>query len=1521
MAYYGEMPAPKVHRGNILKQNTDREPQKVSLPVSNNPRLERLSGQSSNGQDRLSTQTGDSQSPFVSPTDSSFGVDGLAPRPVSYKQAGGSTEYNKDYLDKRRQREARQRNHEVYDDEPPPSAPDVPRAPPLSYKQPYPGGSSGPNRARSARDPNDRYYEERAEAFRRESKGKDIARGEIYNNPQSRKGSVSEAEAKRSREWAADRSPLQRLELTLDSITKEEKRARIEEAEQRLQEGKSRREGAERLNQNNVRFRNRPVVKGPDVSQPDVASLPEKRAAPISNTREREPARKVSTRERPPQHLGITTIPRNGTNRDHRAEPDIVSLRSAKEATPQRANSLRGPAAVAAVNGAAVAGLGRSPSNKLRKDPPGDPWHNIQVEAKNIRTINPISPRDKKFPPIPAAAKQPSYQQSNYDSETDSDLDFEVKPVHRGNMRKVRQLTGEDTVGHPQRSASVSQPRGPANAVTAIGRSNSQRVPGKVPSDAAAGAKDPLAAQHRDRHFASILHHRDEDVSGQTVYTPIRRLDEWKKGGAVLLDRSMLDLDAIEKTEAEKDRAWWEAGNKTQRRQSTTSQQRRAEAYNGEYENSAAPTRFKPRIFLRSGPLLRYCGLRQEKKQGRIPKDAPRPSREIWRGSVMIVTQDDQSSYELVPTLRLFVQPMDLIPPPPEQVKGEMEDVAPQYIDPIAGLPKVGRDGRTLYIRPVDHLEEGRDVSKLESDEGLFEMQPRPVDGDEKLKSPFRSHVSGEQVGKYKEIRGFRLHAERGVTFWKFNIEIELRQKQQRIAYRINRGPATGFWVPARDQAMNIMFHSCNGFSAGVDSNTFNGPDPMWRDVLNTHQTQPFHVMLGGGDQIYNDCVQLETTLFREWTQIPANHQHQKLHHPFTAELQNELETFYLNRYSMWFSQGLFGVAVSQIPMINIFDDHDIYDGFGSYSDYYMKSPVISGLGAVAFKYYMLFQHQTSVDEGEETEPSWILGADPGPYIPELSRSIFTFLGRSVAFLGLDCRTERMYDEVVSPETYDRVFARLMSEIQKGETKHLIVLLGVPVAYPRMVWLENILTSRLMEPVKAMSRAGLFGKKLLNHLDGGVEILDDLDDHWTAKHHKDERHFFIEELQDLAAEKSVRVTILGGDVHLAAIGQFYSSPKLEIPKDRDHRYMPNIISSAIVNTPPPDTLADLLNKRNKVHHLDEMTDENMIPIFTHDVTGKPRNNKRLLNRRNWCSIREYNPELTPPPTPEEQHFKEERTPPPKRGGLRHLSTSARGPNYRPDAAATDRPPVSNTSFFTRRPSISSRRGSTDSERPGVLTRTLSLTRKDFMPASLFRLGSKKRRDDNINGYGSESEDDAYTDDDATPPQRSGLRGGGGDDVDDNYFPRMSQSQPRNGNNHTTKKSSLEVATSRDESVSPRRQTFHRIPTGLSTKQLKRGGHDVNLEGGLDICLNVEVNQRDPAGITVPYRLLVPQLWYEGEKEGMHAKKMRGGMKRWLRFTNGGGKRWKDEGDGSEEEYEDEDRRGGSLDVIRGGGVG
>lgn len=105
-----------------------------------------------------------------------------------------------------------------------------------------------------------------------------------------------------------------------------------------------------------------------------------------------------------------------------------------------------------------------------------------------------------------------------------------------------------------------------------------------------------------------------------------------------------------------------------------------------------------------------------------------------------------------------------------------------------------------------------------------------------------------------------------------------------------------------------------------ISPGDFCGPDPLWRDVLNTHQTRPFHVMIGGGDQIYNDVVTKQSPLLREWLGI-KNPIH-KQETSFSPQLLEELETVYLERYSMWFSQGFFGMANSQIPMVNVWDDH-----------------------------------------------------------------------------------------------------------------------------------------------------------------------------------------------------------------------------------------------------------------------------------------------------------------------------------------------------------------------------------------------------------------------------------------------------------------------------------------------------------------------------------------------------------------------------------------------------------------------
>ena len=270
------------------------------------------------------------------------------------------------------------------------------------------------------------------------------------------------------------------------------------------------------------------------------------------------------------------------------------------------------------------------------------------------------------------------------------------------------------------------------------------------------------------------------------------------------------------------------------------------------------------------------------------------------------------------------------------------------------------------------------------------------------------------------------------------------------------RGP---FHIPSLHQTMHIMYHSCNGFSLSVNTPSYSGPDPLWRDVLRQHtgtsanNPNPFHVMLGGGDQIYNDACRLHTKHFGRWTE--SRNRVRKQHAPFTGEMQDELEEFYLRRYMWWFSQGLFAVAAACIPMVNVWDDHDIIDGFGSYPHRTMRAPVFMGVGEVACKYYFLFQHQTppsssrvgdgqgSRDQGKER--SWVLGRSPGPYINQLSRSVFMRFGPRVAFLGVDCRMERTRYRVCYDETWRILLQRCRAEItqSEGRVRHLIVLLGV----------------------------------------------------------------------------------------------------------------------------------------------------------------------------------------------------------------------------------------------------------------------------------------------------------------------------------------------------------------------------------------------------------------------------------------------------------------------------------------------
>lgn len=503
------------------------------------------------------------------------------------------------------------------------------------------------------------------------------------------------------------------------------------------------------------------------------------------------------------------------------------------------------------------------------------------------------------------------------------------------------------------------------------------------------------------------------------------------------------------------------------------------------------------------------------------------------------------------------------------------------------------------------------------------------------------------------QVEAISYYEESGFTFWRFELELEVQAYAQKVRYGINTHHLQQheWYVPSLLQLMNVMLYLCNGFSLATPAHEFKGH--MWLDVLRHHAQLPFHVMVGGGDQIYCDAVKLESELLKQWTE-EQNH-HQKKHSQATPELLAELKSFYLHHYIKWFGSGFwkgtngrtlqltFPVALLLIPSVNIYDDHDIIDGFGSYKDSTMLNPVFNAVGNQAYVYYMLFQHhmlpEEKVHNSEEAEPLWILSKAKGPYIRQQLHSNYMRLGRGIGLLGLDCRTERKHNQVVTEELYRLAFARLQREVDaaKGDIKHMLILLGVPIAYPRLVWLEKLLLSPVLVPIKKLLQKGIIAKGLVNEFDGSVEVLDDLDDHWCAKHHKHERNEFVLRMMHFGAKNGVRVSILAGDVHLCCVGRFKLKihllahvvhaeehrEKLESVvehPEKDVRLIFNITLSAIVNTPPPNGMATLLNKRSKLHHFDHATQEDVIPMFKTDVKGELRANNMFMNRRNWCGI-------------------------------------------------------------------------------------------------------------------------------------------------------------------------------------------------------------------------------------------------------------------------------------------------------------
>jgi hypothetical protein len=168
------------------------------------------------------------------------------------------------------------------------------------------------------------------------------------------------------------------------------------------------------------------------------------------------------------------------------------------------------------------------------------------------------------------------------------------------------------------------------------------------------------------------------------------------------------------------------------------------------------------------------------------------------------------------------------------------------------------------------------------------------------------------------------------------------------------------------------------------------------------------------------------------------------------SKQKSAIHRFYFNHYCKMFRSNAFGRANATIPMVNMLDDHDLIDGFGTYDDETMDAPVLKYIGSAGYFWFLLFQLFT-VDafDGANVGPpgsnpikSLVIGG-PGPWVPYPSHSLAVYMGPNVRLYALDCRAERKLHQIVSAESY-----KLMSDYVESmppEVEQLVLLLGVPI--------------------------------------------------------------------------------------------------------------------------------------------------------------------------------------------------------------------------------------------------------------------------------------------------------------------------------------------------------------------------------------------------------------------------------------------------------------------------------------------
>jgi phosphodiesterase/alkaline phosphatase D-like protein len=345
-----------------------------------------------------------------------------------------------------------------------------------------------------------------------------------------------------------------------------------------------------------------------------------------------------------------------------------------------------------------------------------------------------------------------------------------------------------------------------------------------------------------------------------------------------------------------------------------------------------------------------------------------------------------------------------------------------------------------------------------------------------------------------------------------------------------SRQPYSLRTLPQSTSSIKFAYASCNGLHKPPRARR---PMQMWTRLLDEALGDPdVHLALLGGDQVYADVIREEW--LREWEPDFDPAQADASEAERFRESLAELPDRYQRLYRSFWRRPEIRTFMGHMPCLMTWDDHEIYDGWGSHGNEAL--PAQQAFFNAAARAFDAFQFSLAPPKPLSDAA---LGEREG-------HRAYTFMLGDVAFVVLDLRSKRnIRSREVSAVLGDRQWRWLNHEfeaIKARKPKQIVLISSIPVVH--------------------------MGAAVENLIPNTHEMHDDVLDHWSSRPNRNDQAKLLGRLFELRKDSGANVLILAGDVHVATVGDIRSSdPRFLREGEREAIIYQGVSSSIAYESP------------------------------------------------------------------------------------------------------------------------------------------------------------------------------------------------------------------------------------------------------------------------------------------------------------------------------------------------------------------